>query len=67
MRTIREHTNSFAALCNWIRELSNSIEELSYTTNTPTIWKMLELESSPIQLQTSLIKLESSPINLRIS
>ena len=34
MCTIREHTNSFAALCNWIWELSYSIKELSITTNS---------------------------------
>ena len=39
MCTIRERTNSFVALCNWIRKLSNSIKELSYTANTPAIWK----------------------------
>ena len=39
MCTIRERTNSFAALCNWIRELSNSIKELSNMANTPAIWK----------------------------
>ena len=39
MCTIRERTNSFEALSNWIRELSNSIKELSYTANTPAIWK----------------------------
>ena len=33
MCTIREGTNSFAELCDWIRDLSNSIKEL---TNTPT-------------------------------
>ena len=31
MYTIREPTNSFAALSNWIRELSILIKELSYT------------------------------------
>ena len=39
MCTIRERTNSFAVLCNWIRELSNSIKELSNTANTSAIWK----------------------------
>ena len=29
MCTIREHTNSFVALFNWIKELSNWIRELS--------------------------------------
>ena len=51
---IRERTYSFAALCNWIRELCNSIKEFSNTTNTAAKWKkMLELESSFIQLETS--------------
>ena len=42
---IRERTYSYAELCNWIKELSNSIKELTYmyTTNTPAIRKkMLE-------------------------
>ena len=39
MHTIRERTNSFAALCNWIRELSSSINELSSTANTPATWQ----------------------------
>ena len=75
MCTIRERTDSFAALCNWIRDLSNSVEELSYTTNTPAMWKnvrirelsyfitespLIQLESSLIQLQISLIQLKSS-------
>ena len=34
MCTISERTNSFAALCNLIRELSNSIQELSNVANT---------------------------------
>ena len=68
MCTIRERTYSFAALCNWIRELSYSIKELSNTANTPAIWKKIfELESCQIQLETSLIELENSLINLRIS
>ena len=60
MCTIRERKNSFAALCNWICELSNSIEELSYTANTPAICKnngiifQLQLQSSLIELQSSL-------------
>ena len=67
MCTIRERINSFAALCNWIRELTYSIKELSNTVNKPAIWKMLEIESSQIQLQSSPIESESSPINFRIS
>ena len=39
MCTIRERTNSFAVLCNWIKELSNSIQELSNMANMPSIWK----------------------------
>ena len=39
MCTIRECTNSFAVLCYWIRELSNSIKQLSYTANTSVILK----------------------------
>ena len=57
MCTIREHTNSFAALCNLIRELSNSIKELSNMANTPAIWKIfgITLESSAIELESFLI------------
>ena len=40
--------------CNSIREFSNSINELSNAANTPAICKMLELDSSPIQLQLSM-------------
>ena len=66
MCTIRERTNSFAAFCNWLRELSSSIKELFSTTNTPAIYgRMMELESCQIQLQTSLIELENSLINLK--
>ena len=50
MCTIRERINSFAALCNWIRELSNSIKELSNTANTSAIWKKLELSNSVTEL-----------------
>ena len=39
MCTIREHTILFAELCSWIRELSNSIKELTNTVNTPAIRK----------------------------
>ena len=60
MCTIREHTNLFAALRNWIRELSNSIKELSNVTNTSQYGKIVKLDSCPIQLQNSLIELESS-------
>ena len=56
MCSIRERTNSFAELCNW----TNSIKELSNTTNTSAIWKNVELESFPIQLQSSVIEFESS-------
>ena len=38
-----------------MRELSNSIKELSDTTNKPAIWKMLELELR--QLSTSITEL----------
>ena len=34
MWTIREHTNLFAALFNWIREFSYSIKGLSNTADT---------------------------------
>ena len=43
MCTIRERTNSFAALCNWIKELSYSIKELSITANKSAIWKNVEI------------------------
>ena len=76
MCTIRERTNSFAVLCNWIRELSNSIREpsdsikvFSYTTNTSEIWKNVgikELSDSFTELcnwiGSSVIELESSAI-----
>ena len=41
MCAIREHTNSIAALCIWIRKLSNSMKELSNynMANTSAIWK----------------------------
>ena len=39
MSTIRERTNLFAELCNWIKELSNSIKQLTYTTNKPAVWE----------------------------
>ena len=66
MCTIRERTYSFAELCNWIRELSKSIKEL---TNTPTCLRYekkigirelgkVNLENSLIQLESSLIQLE---------
>ena len=51
MCTIRERTNSFAALCNWIRELSNLIKALYNTANTPSIRKNIgirELSNSVI-------------------
>ena len=41
MYTIREHTNSFAELCNWIRELSYSIKELTNMAKTPAISKIV--------------------------
>ena len=50
---IVESANSFAALCNWIRELSNSIKELSNTANTPALWKSVgirELSNSITEL-----------------
>ena len=53
MCTIRERTNSFAVLSNWIRELSYSIKELSNTANTPAIWKNVgirELSNSITEL-----------------
>ena len=57
MCPIGEHTNSFAVLCNWIRELSNSIKELTKDgQHVFNMEKMLELGSSPIQLQSSLIE-----------
>ena len=68
MCSIRERTNSFAALCNHIKELS--LIQLKSSLIRPThlqYGKMLELESSPIQLQGSLNELELSLINLRIS
>ena len=57
MCTISERTNSFIALCYWIREPSNSIKELSNIANTPAICTIMDLESSPIPLQSSLIEL----------
>ena len=72
MCTIIERTNSFAAFCNWIRELSISIKELSNTAKLTAIksLKKLELkisvtqwESSVIQLERPLIELESSQLN----
>ena len=78
MRTIRERANCFAALCNWIRELSKSIKELSNTANTPAIWKndgIRELYTSIKELSNwirvlsnsfkdKLIQLDSSLIQL---
>ena len=48
--TIREHTNSFTTLCNWIRELSNSIKNSLIRSTGLLNGIMLELESSVIQL-----------------
>ena len=62
---MRERTYSFAELCNWIRELSCSIKELSNTANTSAIRKndgIRELSNSIKEL----IELESSLINLKI-
>ena len=66
MCTIKESINSFEALCNWIRELIQLKSSLIRPTRL-RYGKMLELESSPIQLHGSLIELESSPIYYRIS
>ena len=62
MYTIRERTNSFAALvlCKWIRELSNSIKELSNTASTPAIWKNVwirELSNSITELSNRIREL----------
>ena len=45
MCTVRNRTNSFAALCNWISEFSNWIKErcLSNAANTPITWKNDEI------------------------
>ena len=55
MCTIRDldHTNSFAALCNWIRKFSNSIKERSNTANTPAILKNVGIK----QLSNSITEL----------
>ena len=53
MCTIRERTNSFSELYNWIRKLSYSIKELTNTAKMPTIRKMMEFESFPVQLQSA--------------
>ena len=63
MCTIRERTNSFAALCDWIRKLSNSIKELSNTANTPAIWKNVgirELSNSITELFNLIRELSNS-------
>ena len=57
MSTIRERANSYAALCNWIRELFISIKKLSYIVNTPAIWKNVgirELSNSIGELSNSI-------------
>ena len=63
MCTIRERTNSFAELCNWIRELSNSIEGLINTTKTPAIRKNVgirELSNSITELFNWMRELSNS-------
>ena len=59
MCTVREHADSFAAFCNWIRELSYSIKS-SLIQVMLAILKNDALESSPIQLQSFLIHLRIS-------
>ena len=61
MCIIGDHTNSFAALCTWIR--ANSIKKLSHTTNTPAIWKndgIRELSNSITELSNSITELSNS-------
>ena len=63
MCTIKEHTYSIAAFCNWIRELSSSIKELSNTANTPAIWKNVgikELSNSITELSNWIRELSNS-------
>ena len=55
MCTIRKRTNSFAALCNWIRELFNSIKEFSNMASTPKTWKNVEIR----ELSTSITELSN--------
>ena len=66
MCTIKERTNSFAALSI---ELESSLLQLKNSLVRPTrlqYGKMMALESCQNQLETSLIELENSLINLRI-
>ena len=66
MCTIRERTtfcNSFAELCNWIRELSYSIKELTNTADKPAIRKNVgirELSNSITELSNWIRELSNS-------
>ena len=63
MCKIRERTNSFAMLRNWIRELFNSNKELSNMANTPAIWKNVgirELSNSITELSYWIRELSNS-------
>ena len=55
MCTVRDHANSLSAFCNWNRELSYSIKELSNTGNTCDIeqWWIRELSNSITELSNS--------------
>ena len=70
MCTKTERTYSFAGICNWIRELSNSIKELSNTTNIVTrlqYEKNVGIRELSNLIKSSLVQLESSLIHVRIS
>ena len=67
MWTIRERTNSFAELCNWLESSLIQLKSSLLRQHACNMKKMLELESSSIQFQSSLIESESSLIYLRVS
>ena len=63
MCTIKKCTNSFEAICNWIRELSISIKEFTNTANTPAIWEnvgITELSNSITELSNWVRELFNS-------
>ena len=63
MCTIKECNNSFAVLCNWIRELINLIKELSNTANMSAKWKNVwirELSNSITELSNLIKELSKS-------
>ena len=64
MCTIRECTNSFAALCYWIRELSNSIKELS---NTAIEQDCLTENVGITELFKSIIELSNSCKDIKLN